>query len=69
MQTIIGIVGCAGEAPAGSALPLLKLNYPTLEYSLVYPLVCGAPSYCSASAATSSRQKAGISGATRPQTT
>jgi hypothetical protein len=58
-----------GEAPAGSVLPLLNLNHPTLVYSLVYRLVCRAPSYSSASAAaSSSRQEAGISGTTRLQT-
>ena len=35
---------------------------------LVYRLVCALLPHCSASAATSSRQKAGMSGTTRPQT-
>ena len=40
----------------------------TLVYSLVCPLVCVPCLYSSVRAATSSRQKSGMSGTTQPQT-
>ena len=64
-------VGCSWRVTDVDRTPARRaasFNHPTLEYSLVYRLVCRAPSYSSANAATSSRQKAGISGTTRPQT-
>src|SRR5215212_652832 len=63
-----------GRTPAGSDSPAKErvtdgtlLPYPTPN-SLVYRLVCVPLPYSSARAATSSRQNAGMSGTTRPQT-